>query len=456
MGKQLTQEGFLAKAYAQNEHLRNGELEIRGQYTRTSDRIECYCNKHDVLWNPIAASIYKGIGCRECAKDGISEKKSKSHEEFVADMAISHAGIKVLTKYIGMYDNITVELRCGHVWTTKAVYVYYRDFECPYCTGNAILVGFNDLWTTSPQTAILLTNPEDGYIVTKGSGQKKNFTCPECGKIQAKFVKNVVARGLQCSVCGDGVSYPNKFGRAFLDQVIGDNYIPEYMAEWCSPYKYDNWFYHNGKEYFLEMDGWFHYRDSDMSQVPLEERRRIDKLKDELAQEHGIRVIRINCIESSCDYIAKNIISSELNDMFDLSVVDWQRCNMQAQKNFVKFACDLYVSGMISTTEIAKQLKVARSTIVKYLKVGSEFGWCDYDPKKSNVGKQHKSKWKPIVAIRIQDGKECNFESVSACEKQMFDTCAVTVNRSSLIKALKSGDPYKGFIFKYTNSIMQN
>jgi transposase len=456
MGKKLTHEEFRAKVIEKNEHVRNGEIEIRGEFINTSNRIECYCNKHDVLWNPIADSLYKNIGCRECAKEGISRKNSMTHEEYVAGMRVRNSAIKVLTEYNGMDKDITVELECGHVWTTKAAYVYYRDFGCPYCSGNAILVGFNDLWTTAPQVSKLLTNPEDGYSISKYSGQKKNFTCPLCGKVQEKIIKNITRRGFQCSYCGDGISYPNKFGRAFLDQVVGDNYIPEYICEWCKPYKYDNYFCYNNKSYFLEMDGGFHYLENNMSEMSLEERQNVDRIKEQLARDHNICLIRIDCLESDSNYIANSILSSELNMLFDLSKIDWQKCNIKAQKNLVKEACGLYMSGIKSTDEISKIIKVGRSTATRYLKTGAELGWCDYDPKKAHKGLPNKKRRQPILATNIESGKEYYFDGVCICEKTIFDICGIKVNRKSIRDASNSVNPYKGFIFNYIDKTVQN
>ena len=456
MGAKITHEIFIANVMKRSERVHNGEIEIRGKYTRSQDRIECYCNIHDVLWNPIASSLYKNIGCKECANEEISKKNSKSHDEFVNDMAVLNDGIKILTQYTGMDEDITVELRCGHVWTTKAAYVYYKNFQCPYCTGNAILVGFNDLWTTAPDAALLLTDPNDGYLVSRGSGQKKNFTCPLCNKVQLKYVKNVATRGFQCTYCGDGISYPNKFGRAFLDQVVGNDYIPEYSPDWANPYFFDNYFEYRGENFILEMDGGFHYDEINNVRLTLEKRQAIDRIKDALAKEHNIVIIRIDCRESDRDYIKANMFESKLNEIFDLSQIDWQQCDMKAQRNLTKEACDLYMSGIKSTKEISKIIKVGISATIRYLKKGAQFGWCDYDPKKAHIGLPNKKLRKPILVTNIQNGKEYYFDSVSLCENTSFDVCGVKISKKSIYDYLKSGKPFKGFTFQYINSTIQN
>lgn len=455
MGKKLTKEEFMRNVVKKNEHVRNDEIEIRGEFTNTSNRIECYCSKHDVLWSPIADSLYKNIGCRECAKEGISDKNSMTHEEYVEGLHAKNSAIKVLTKYYGMDKDITVKLGCGHLWTTKAARVYYRDFGCPYCSGNAILVGFNDLWTTSKTTAMLLTNSNDGYTLMKNSAKKRSFTCPLCGKSQFKFVNNVSRRGLQCSFCGDGVSYPNKFCRAFLDQLPIDDYEVEWQPDWAKPYFYDNVFSYNGIRYILEADGNLHYSDKNEFGVSLEERQKVDEIKNKLAQEHNIAVIRIDCRESDCNYIKNNILVSELNNIFELDFIDWNQCDAKAQKSLVKTACDLYMSGIKSTEKISKIIKVGRNAVIRYLKKGSEFGWCNYDPQKAQSDNYVKQSI-PVTVVHIQSQNCLYFNSIIVCERELPNIYSTNVYQKGIINACKTGEPYNGFYFKFTDLTTQN
>ena len=57
-----------------------------------------------------------------------------------------------------------------------------------------------------------------------------------------------------------------------------------------------------------------------------------DMLKDKLAGEHDITVIRIDCRESERNFIQKNLENSILSELFDLSKVDWNSVlNMQVR-----------------------------------------------------------------------------------------------------------------------------
>lgn len=453
MGKKLTKEEFIAKVILKNEHVRNRNVEIRGEYVNSQTLIECYCNKHDVTWNPIAASLYKGIGCRECAKEGISEKNSKTHDEFVNELASINNDIVVISRYRGMYEDITIQFQCGHIWTTRATNVYYKHIGCPYCSGQAVLVGFNDLWTTDPKISSLLTNPEDGFSVSRGSGKKKSFTCPLCHKPQNKIISNVIKRGFQCIYCGDGISYPNKFGRAFLNQVIGNSYIPEYSTDWCRPYKYDNYFNYNGNEYFLEMDGAFHYKENKMSHISLEEIQRIDAIKDKLAREHNVHLIRIDCKQSNCDYIVNKMIHSDLNALFDLSKIDWIKCDEQAQNSLVKPVCDLYLAGVLSPKEIANALNIGYASAANYLKKGTRLGWCNYDPTKTPRDPKN---GKPILVLNVNTGEKFYFSSRKECELKINDMCGIHACSAQISKLCKTRRIYKGFKFEYITTTTQN
>ena len=67
----------------------------------------------------------------------------------------------------------------------------------------------------------------------------------------------------------------------------------EYCPQWIDKSKYD--FYIPSKNLIIEMDGAFHYKDNKMSGQTKEKSKKIDNRKDELANKHGLKVIRIDC-----------------------------------------------------------------------------------------------------------------------------------------------------------------
>jgi hypothetical protein len=121
------------------------------------------------------------------------------------------------------------------------------------------------------------------------------------------------------------------------------------------------------------------------SKDTIEETKIKDDWKDEQALFHGLQVIRIEADKSELEYLKPNIINA-LKDIFDLSNIDWNVCNMEAHKNIVKIICTYYEKDkQKGVMELAREFHLDRTTVRKYLKIGREIGWCTYDVNESLV-----------------------------------------------------------------------
>lgn len=231
---------------------------------------------------------------------------------------------------------------CGYKFWIKYTNLKNRK-ECTCCSKKLIVVpGINDIPTTDPwMIPYFQGGEEEAKLYTSGSNKEIYPKCPDCGKIKDKpmQIHTIKQRhGIGCT-CNDGISYPNKFSYAFIDQLPVYNHIKEYSPNWAKPYLYDNYFEYNDNKYILEMDGgighgnqtWEHKQDILGKQT--------DELKDKLAKENNIYVIRIDCKISDMNYIKTNILNSQLNKIFDLSNIDWLKCDDYAQRNIVKEVC---------------------------------------------------------------------------------------------------------------------
>lgn len=310
-----------------------------------------------------------------------------THEEFLNRLLQTNehyinGELKIVGEYNGSDKPIECYCNIHKITWFPIPNNLWKGSGCVYCGGMYTLKGFNDMWTTRPDVAALLQDPEDGYKYTAYSHKKTWFICPCCKSLNFKEINHVSAVGICCQHCSDGISYPNKFSRALLDQLPIDNYDCEYQPKWAKPYFYDNHFWYNGIEYILEMDGYLHFFERKYYQSTLEERQKKDAIKNELATQHGIHMIRIDCIKCEMEYIKKNILNSELSKIFDLSNINWELCDEKSQGNISKKACELYMSHIYSIDEISKILHVSKLTVRRYLNNGSKYGWCDYNSKK--------------------------------------------------------------------------
>ncbi len=450
MSRRKTNEEFLKEVHEKNEYVKRGEIEILSNYVDSNTKIICRCVKHNYTYSVAPSSLRCNIGCKKCGRERTTEKQMKPHEKFVEEVNALDPTTTVIGIYSGAFTPIDFLCKNKHIYKMRPM-SFLNGYRCPYCSNRKVLIGYNDIETTRPDVAKLFTNQENIYKYTSQSREKINFTCPWCGKIQAKHIYAISECGFSCKYCSNNISYPNKFGRALFDQLLADNYEAEWQPEWAKPYSYDFYFELNADKYIVEFDGAFHFEKDEKFGKTLEERQNRDKVKNELAYSHGIHMIRINCIESKCDFIKNNIITSELNNLFDLSNIDWKQCNEKAHSNFVKEACNLYMNVSKDYNYIAKALHIGESTARQYIRKGIELGWCDYDMDKFEYDKNKRHGYK--VSVEFQESRDVyNLNSIASCSKFIHDIYDINIDPSTISKYCNSGIPYKGFLFKFLDN----
>lgn len=329
--------------------------------------------------------------------------KMLTNDEFRQKLYEKNPKIKTNDLYRGYNSRMNFYCELGHNWDMLAGNAL-QGCGCPYCSGQRILIGFNDLWTTHPDIAKLLTNPNDGYTHSKGSVSKLDFTCPDCGCVSKHIIHNVIQNGLSCPRCSDGISFANKFMFNMLEQ-LGSDFECEYSIDGMD-YRYD--FFIKMYNMMIEMHGRQHYEGWNDKRC-LEEIQRIDNEKMIYAKHNGIsKYIVINSAKSELEYISNNIIASELSKIFDLSVIDWEQCLLYASSSMVKRAAGLYRNGY-SNTEISKKLHVSMTTVWKWLKIAGKLKLCDYSP----INKFIESSRRIICITTLEI-----FESLSAASRK--------------------------------------
>lgn len=297
---------------------------------------------------------------------------------------------------------------------------------------------------------------DGGYEVAKNilanDNHKIKFVCPLCGNKVYRSPNYVHKYGFNCPVCSDGISYPNKFAYELLNQLSNvyhfDSLEHEYCPTWAGRYRYDNYFEYNGSSYILEMDGGFHKNNiHTKSDYTLEDRKRIDKEKDLLAINHDIKIIRIDCDPSTFDTIKTNILKSDLNNIFDLNIVNFNKCNEFAMKNIIKEVCEYYNDNQtMNLLEISKHFNLHKVTIRKYLKNGAKLGWCKYNPYDSMRNYQSE-KYGCHLSVENPNTKEkILFDSINQLASKSDDIFGIKMARTSIQNYIDTGKLYKGFI----------
>ena len=324
---------------------------------------------------------------------------------------------------------------------------------CACCYNRTVVEGINSIWDTDRWMCDLGLSVEDAKTHTKRSNDKVFVVCPKCNKKKEIRIADIYKHKSICCSCGDGVSYPEKFMINVLDQ-LNIEYIFQLTKttfDWCSDKKYD--FYIPSLNVIIETHGIQHYKWSGRGRT-LEEEQENDRIKYELALQNGIKeeeYIVIDCRYSNKEWVKNNILSSKLNELFDLSKVDWLKCEEFALCNLVKSVCDYWndKKDWETTTDLGKIFKMSRNTIVIYLKKGTELGWCNYNGKEES--KRNGRRNKKAVAMYDLEG---NFIMKESSTIKLKERCLKELNinlSTGGISEVCNGKhkTHKGYIFKY-------
>lgn len=394
--------------------------------------------------------------CKECAMNYVKTQYYYEDPPYEKALAFKYPYIASTWNY-ELNKNITPENVFSHTnsifWFTCKI--CKSDFDmmisdrvklensCPYCAGRRVN-HTNCIKTTYPEIAAMLWNSEDGVKYTIGSEVRLNFRCLECDqKVENKIPLNVLKQGLSCSLCSDGVSYPEKFISSVISQ-ISENVEHQKMFIWSNKASgqtglnsgrklYD--FYIPSLNCIVESHGQQHYTYGfkNFGGKSLEEEQENDKFKKELALLNGIEhYVIVKCDKSAPEYLKEQIIKSELSSLFNLDIVDWSKCHEHACKSFVKTACELWLEFK-NTQTIANIMKVNRTTATTYLKQGSKLGWCDYDPKEEmrKSGSKNKNNEKPVIRMTLNNEIIDEFKSATEAANKLnlsFKTISTACN----------------------------
>lgn len=188
-----------------------------------------WIDEHGHEWETIIANKAKGSRCPYCSGtkilEGFNDLKSQIPE--IASQWHPTKNSPLTPKQISVRSAKKVWWlgECGHEWEAAIHSRTHKQTGCPYCSGNKVLPGFNDLATTHPTltaqwhpTKNFPLTPED---VSFGS-QRKVWWSGECGH---EWETNIVSRQrFGCPVCA---------GKTILkgyNQLTDLN--PDFLQQW--------------------------------------------------------------------------------------------------------------------------------------------------------------------------------------------------------------------------------
>lgn len=325
---------------------------------------------------------------------------------------------------------------------------------CSCCNGKTVVPNINSIWAKAHWMIDLGVSIEDAKNYLPSSMKKVVVTCPDCGAEKEYVLNNIYTNKSIGCICSDGKSYPEKFITKLL-LLLGIKFkaqLSKATFDWCESKKYD--FYIPNINTIIEAHGEQHYEEHGVNSKfkTLEEEQENDRFKEELALANGIdKYIVIDCRYSNVEWIKNSILNSKLNEMFDLSNIDWNECGRFASSNIIKEVCEYWNNNKVSVKEIANKFALNRRTVSEYLNIGTELGWANYDGKKEY--KKHCTK---PVAIFKNDVLLDTFNSTTELDNTSMEVFGVRLERHSISNAIKNNKPYKGFTFKYATEKEEN
>ena len=443
MAKKLTNEEFLQRL----RKLGRDDLEPLEEYinAHTKIRFKCLKNNNHGTWLASPTNILFGCGCPKCKKESISEKLSITHEEFIDRHKDSfNKNIEIIGRY--ERNNIPILVRCkkeiSHQWLMSCDDLIAGG-GCPFCRGLRVDQN-NCVASIRPDLIKYFKNKEDSFKYTLNSSKKVQLKCPDCGYEKTTIIHDLTKRGFSCPMCGDGISYPNKFIRNMLN-MLEIAFESEWSNEKCKGCFYDVKFELNNKIYLIEMDGAFHY--SERGYGNLKEVREKDKIKEQKAKENNWILIRIEATISEPDYLFNNIKNSLVGNLFNLKDFDYIECGKRSEKSLVIEVCD-YINENITTTitETAKIFKLNAETIRSYIKRGKKLGLINKAFVKKNNSK--------LVSVYKGGKLVKTYISITDCANKLFEDFGIKVeSRDRLYKIIKNN---KSIDEIYTFKIVQS
>lgn len=270
----------------------------------------------------------------------------------------------------GDYDSTIFNLQMAMKRNSK-----YKG--CRICSNQLIVEGINDLLTQAPHIEKYIIDKEQakhiGTCPNNHNNRKIKVKCDICGYETEKNIYDLVRYGMCCPKCGDGLSTPNKIIRIFMncfrDKV--DTLAFEYSSTWTKSKVYDTYFVINNQQYVVEMDGEQHTRDAFYK--PKEYYEENDKLKDDLAKENDVIMIRIDCTDGKFTTIQHNIQNSLLAELFDITDNVWDECKKAYNSNIFLRVIEDRKQGY-TLKQLVDKYHIGRSTVLRYLHRGEDLG----------------------------------------------------------------------------------
>lgn len=319
----------------------NIEINPKNITSGSNKKANWICSKCGTKWKSIITARAKGRGCPKCGLE-------KSTTNRLKNRAIKNSFIKNYPNLVEEWDfeknNIDINLissssnkrvwwKCnkGHSWKAAVCQRTSKNTKCPYCDGQKVIVGENDLVTLNKELSeewdYKKNYPLKPTEVCYHSGKIVWWKCDKCGKSWKAKINNR-ANGRGCPNC-------SPTGTSFMEQAIY-YYIKKIYIDAENRYKFKDFeldIYIPSIKTAIEYDGYYYHSIKNSEQR--------EQKKNLFCKKEGINLIRLrekplkeskNSQNIICDCTNWNNIEKTINDLLGLLMVD-KKPNISIKKD---------------------------------------------------------------------------------------------------------------------------
>lgn len=218
----VTNEDFLRRLSAKNPN-----IEPLEQYKGSSVNILCRCKVCSHEWMVRPGNLLSGKGCPICAIERNAMRRTKSQDQFLAELSFNNPTVDSLEPYRGMGRKILFHCRnCGYKWHARPDHAL-NGHGCPVCGGSMQ----KDHKTFLEQLAKInpMIEPLEPYI-----NARKKILC-RCGFCKNEWygTPDKLLQGNSCPNCDkrNKSSFPEQAIYYYLRKVY-----PDAVNRYCLPH----------------------------------------------------------------------------------------------------------------------------------------------------------------------------------------------------------------------------
>ena len=186
----VTHEEFL-----QRLSVKNPDIEPLEEYKRSRDNIMCRCKICGHEWPVRPGNLLSGKGCKPCAIRRNTARQTKSHETFVAEVAIKNPDVEVLGTYKKCDEKILFRCRkCSFEWPATPNTIL-QGHGCHACGGS--MQKDNDTFLAQLAKINPMIEPLEAYVNAR---DKILCRCTHC-KHEWSAAPDKLLQGNGCPNC---------------------------------------------------------------------------------------------------------------------------------------------------------------------------------------------------------------------------------------------------------------